>query len=318
MNQHEFELRGAIVTATRAHAVDRDATAGTPFELRRLWHRLCAADWRVHDAFGSSDRLYAIVRETERCDGRRWKAGGLAMIEQVLDGQSSKAVAIDRNLSQSAVACAMRIALDRIGLKCRVRSVPHILVMAVRAERDTRARTVLGRISLLQDGPGRFWIVSAERPELALLDALTASEREVMTGLLEGRSYKEISQLRGTSTRTIANQIAVGFRKLHASGRGEVLARLMGVEACPESGGPPASRLGNAQFGSRAVPTTSGGSGASNGFSQSGLGRAGTTLGRGDADRAGSGMSAGAGASAVRFGIPRSLEGSRTGASRVA
>jgi DNA-binding NarL/FixJ family response regulator len=63
----------------------------------------------------------------------------------------------------------------------------------------------------------------ATRPELP--DVLSATERAVVYGVLEGKTNQEIALERGTSVRTVANQIASAFRKLGVRSRGELAAR---------------------------------------------------------------------------------------------
>jgi DNA-binding CsgD family transcriptional regulator len=60
-----------------------------------------------------------------------------------------------------------------------------------------------------------------------LVPFLTEAERSVATLLIEGKSYLEIAKVRRTSQRTVANQIASLFRRLHISGRAELLVLLM-------------------------------------------------------------------------------------------
>jgi len=64
------------------------------------------------------------------------------------------------------------------------------------------------------------WLQASE-----LLGALSVAEREVVALALEGRSNLEIAGARGTSARTVANQLASIFRKLAVGSRAE-LARL--------------------------------------------------------------------------------------------
>ena len=44
--------------------------------------------------------------------------------------------------------------------------------------------------------------------------------------LVEGLCYDEIARRRGTSTRTIANQISAVFRRMRVSGRNDLVQRL--------------------------------------------------------------------------------------------
>ena len=53
---------------------------------------------------------------------------------------------------------------------------------------------------------------------------LTPSESEVMAHLVAGRSNAEIAVLRGSSPRTVANQVASVFRKLGVASRLELVA----------------------------------------------------------------------------------------------
>jgi DNA-binding CsgD family transcriptional regulator len=58
-----------------------------------------------------------------------------------------------------------------------------------------------------------------------LPEGLTEAERDIVGRVLEGRSNAAIARARGTSARTVANQLAGVFRKLGVQSRSE-LARL--------------------------------------------------------------------------------------------
>lgn len=66
------------------------------------------------------------------------------------------------------------------------------------------------------------WPVVA-RPELS---SMTDAEQEILGMLLERRTQRDMASARGTSARTVANQVASIYRKLGVSGRVELLARL--------------------------------------------------------------------------------------------
>lgn len=212
--------------AARARAIECDATEGGSFALGELWDRLSSGAWRIRDAFSWGDRLFTVVEQVERAPRRRGTRAA-AMTEQVLLGQAAKAVAIERNVSDSAVALAIKVHLEMMGLRCRVRGVPHIVVMAARAARAPQAKHLHGRIALVPDPERSVWVVSVACPDLSLLDALSAAERSVLLLLLEGKSYVEIAGARRTSTRTVANQVGTAYRKLGVSGHGQTLDRLM-------------------------------------------------------------------------------------------
>ncbi|HEY0468663.1 MAG TPA: helix-turn-helix transcriptional regulator [Polyangiaceae bacterium] len=90
----------------------------------------------------------------------------------------------------------------------------------------------------MRDARGRqLRAIDMPRPEQWLVETrgLPNAELEVIRGLVEGRSYAEIAALRGTSQRTIANQIAAAFKRLKVSGRNELIPRLFELEQRPAS-----------------------------------------------------------------------------------
>jgi len=243
----------------RELAVRLDATHGAPFEIGELWRRLCRAEWRVRDAFSQGERLYAVVERASTSQrARLGRCCGLAMLEDVLLGQSSKVVAIERQLSPSAVASAMKRVMDGMGLDCHVRGIPQLLMLAARLARRPEGEAAKGRIAELYVAGSGLWVISAGRPNLDLLKSLSRAEREVILHLLDGCDYKRIAERRRTSLRTVANQVATAFRKLGLSGRAELVDRLL-AQALGGEVGPP-SRVGRvraAQPGVRALSLAS-------------------------------------------------------------
>lgn len=216
------------ITEERARALAADTAYGMPFPLAELWLRLRAGTWRVCDAFAEGSRWYALVEPiaTTSSAGRRSRSG-VDMLEQVLLGQTSKVVAIERNLSPSAVAYVMRGVLDSIGLGCRLRGVPPILMMSVRLTHSRSSQAPAARIAALPDSARGASVISTSCPSLELLNSLSQAERCVMLQLLDGRDYKQIASTRNTSLRTVANQVTTAFRKLGVSGRAELVDRLL-------------------------------------------------------------------------------------------
>jgi DNA-binding NarL/FixJ family response regulator len=73
-------------------------------------------------------------------------------------------------------------------------------------------------------------IVSALRPDTRVPAALTPALRSVLRLLLDGETHEQMALHRGSSKRTIANQLGALFQILQASGRAELLARLSRAE----------------------------------------------------------------------------------------
>lgn len=74
-------------------------------------------------------------------------------------------------------------------------------------------------------GGAQFAVLSFDAPPRAPAE-LTAAERGVLAGLVEGLTNQQIAERRGTSVRTVANQVASLFKKLEVGSRAELVARL--------------------------------------------------------------------------------------------
>jgi len=82
------------------------------------------------------------------------------------------------------------------------------------------------RVSRFRVGEDEIVVLSFPLMEPELPATLTAAERGVLELLLRGRSNSEIAAARGTSARTVANQVASIFRKLGVSSRAELSSKL--------------------------------------------------------------------------------------------
>lgn len=69
-------------------------------------------------------------------------------------------------------------------------------------------------------------VVSVPLERDAEVDRLGPAERAVAALVLRGLANEEIARARGTSVRTVANQLASLFRKLGVSSRVQLAARL--------------------------------------------------------------------------------------------
>jgi DNA-binding CsgD family transcriptional regulator len=68
-----------------------------------------------------------------------------------------------------------------------------------------------------------------------LPESLTEAEREVALAIVAGRSNAEIAAHRGTSPRTVANQVASLFAKLGLRSRNELATLAYSGDAAPKS-----------------------------------------------------------------------------------
>lgn len=166
-------------------------------------------------------------------------AGGLRhrdieILEQALLCGVRKTVAVDVGLSCSSIAVILQSCFRFMGLDCLPSRIPGLVVTAAHARRHPG--TPGG--SFLKAARGREYprhTVTVRRPDAALKDWLAPAELAVIRLLIEGMSYAEIATERKTSIRTVANQIASGFRRLDVSGRAELLCLLArwGLDSAP-------------------------------------------------------------------------------------
>jgi len=206
----------------RADVLEFAGRETTPAEAGRAWRDLIEGRSSVVDAFTASACSYLIttrdVLHTPVSLRSRY------VLERVLTGSYPKLVAADLHVAQSTVACTMKQALASIGLSCRPSKVPFGLVALIHAARTDGVHPLMfSRVAQLW---GRSCeILAAPMPSLAHL--LPPVVEEVLNLHVAGKSHREIALLRGTSYRTIANQLATAFERIGSSGRLSVLDALL-------------------------------------------------------------------------------------------
>lgn len=227
----EFPLPGPeqhwdSAAVRRISALAADTTTARGFELSTLWLDACAGRLCFVDTFFSAERCYGIARRLPAGARRRpLSKHRQEILERILLGNRAKVVALELELSPSTVAGTLTHCLSYLGFPQSPDRLPLLLVMAARAARSTahfHART-----SPLVSADGELEVVSVPRPTLKLAEALSGAEREVTVRVVEGLDHEAIARMRGTSKRTIANQIAAAYRKLGISGRAELVNQVM-------------------------------------------------------------------------------------------
>ena len=156
---------------------------------------------------------------------RKLNARRIVIFERILLGETPKVVAMDMGCSPSTIATCIGDCLRRLGLTGCSNRIPALLVFAFHALRGRARRSDLSVDCLL--GASRGVQMSSVRLELQIEDKVSTSELSVVALLIEGKSHAEIAEHRGTSVRTIANQLASAYRKLRVSGRMELLCYLI-------------------------------------------------------------------------------------------
>jgi DNA-binding NarL/FixJ family response regulator len=214
--------------ALRLAAVAADASATTAISLSLLWLDLTRGTSSIVDAFFSEERCYLVL--CLKTEGGPIEGQRLEILEAMLGGLRQKNIAIDLALAPSTVALHCTRALTSLGLDCKPSRAHPLVMLAARA--FNQGAVVLAQYSTLVGRDDReLRVIGMPRCDRCLADIVPSAELAVIHGLVEGSTYEDIAQKRGTSVRTIANQISSAFRRLKVSGRNELVQLLLFDEA---------------------------------------------------------------------------------------
>jgi DNA-binding CsgD family transcriptional regulator len=159
-----------------------------------------------HETYiGANGSPSAGPARREPCAAEAPEKGLSLRQRQVLDmaarGLAQKVIAYELGIAASTVSTHLRMALDRLRIE--------------RAEVALLVATSSGSVH-----PSRI-----EPPDLCMPPHLSAAEKIVVRGMIEGHSNLQIARQRRRSVRTVANQVASAFRKLGIGSRAELYAR---------------------------------------------------------------------------------------------
>lgn len=216
----------------RARFVETDATADRSADLAAIWRRLLAGELAIEDSFHERARCYMVLRKRARLRDE-FSPRKLSVLEHVLIGGRHKTTTHQLQISASTVSMVARQALSFLGLECTPSKVPLLLCVLAHAGRPGAPRRE-ARVSFVRTSRGELTVLSIARPDFALRPRLSQGEFAVLSGLVEGRSHKQIAVERGASAHTVANQLTSAFRRLGVSGRLELLQALAApIQAFP-------------------------------------------------------------------------------------
>lgn len=202
-------LRDAALRTDRARS-RRSADPGATFDL---WPVLVDGRWSIVDRFDTDGRRFFVawrndpplppeVRLTER---------EFQVARYVSLGHPNKLVAYALGLRTSTVATHLASAQAKLGVRSRVELISLV-------------RTLGHGSSYFQLSALDFAVAGAPKT-IAAVATLTPTEQELVDHVLGGRSDREIATARGTSARTVANQLRTLFAKLGVTSRSELAAR---------------------------------------------------------------------------------------------
>lgn len=196
----------------------------------RFWQEVSSGARVLTGSFTVGHRSYGIfgTRPAHEREVHRIGARKLAILERMLTGDSQKAIAIDLGVGDSCIATILADCRRRLGVDGRSSSFPLILVLLAQSGAAPPSSVWLSAAP--QSGG---LLVSLPRPSTARLSVLTRAERDVLSCLIEGRTKQEIARDRKACARTVANQLATARKKLHVTGRFDLVRLLLSSAAAP-------------------------------------------------------------------------------------
>jgi len=218
---HHFEsdaeqrlFRAAVAEAARCQSI--------PVDAGRSWRDLSEGRSSVLDAFTTPSCSYLVT--TRELPHAPVPLRSLHLLERVVTGSYPKLVAADLHLAQSTIASMLKQALECLGVSSLPSKVPFGLVALIQGARTAgmHPRMYSSMAQLLGRG---CEILATPLPSLSHL--LPPVVEEVLNLHVAGKTHREIAALRGTSSRTIANQLATAFSRIGSSGRLNVVDFLL-------------------------------------------------------------------------------------------
>lgn len=196
--------------------------------LATLWAELIAGTCKI-ESWSYAERDWSMVvsrrPKLNSSASAALRARDIEILERALLSGVRKHVAMEVGLSCSSIAVIMQGCFQYMGLSCQPSRIPGLLVAAAHA-RHSQAPKSRASSSPPPSPRSSLETITVTRPDAELYAWLAPAEHAVIHLLIEGMTYAEIAEVRHTSVRTIANQIASGFRRLDVSGRAELLCLL--------------------------------------------------------------------------------------------
>jgi DNA-binding NarL/FixJ family response regulator len=146
-------------------------------------------------------------------------------LELLVRGQSRKEAAHELGLRTEAFCNGTRSALYKLG----IRSVERVILAAAALERGSELEWEESAVHVAGEPTDTGSKLMGRRLALdeQLLGRLSRAERHVALLIVDGLSNAEIGQRRsGSSTRTVANQVAAVFHKVEVHSRVELVRAL--------------------------------------------------------------------------------------------
>jgi len=224
-NLHDASARAAEATAREnlreaVRRIERARTIAGRDEADAAldnWHGLVDGRWSLVDRFDTDGKRFvvAVKNDPAHPDPRGLTPGERQVAEYVGMGRSTKEIGYILGVSDAAVTNSTARVEEKLGLSSRVEITSFFAQNGLRRK---LAEVAFADEQLLI---GAYPLIDA-----ASVSCLTQAEREVTAQIIAGSTNFDIALRRGSSVRTIANQINSIFTKLNVRSRSELAARL--------------------------------------------------------------------------------------------
>ena len=197
-------------------------------ELAALWDELVTGTTKVV-SWSHAEGTWSMV-VTRHCERHHavqaLRRRDVDIVENALLRGVRKHVAVEAGLSCSSVAVILQSCFHFMGFGCLPSRIPGLLVAAAHACHHPASKQHRAAAGSSVQRQVAQRTITVGRPDTLLAAWLAPAEHAVIHLLIEGMTYLEIAEARHTSVRTVANQVASGFRRLNVSGRAELLCLL--------------------------------------------------------------------------------------------
>jgi DNA-binding CsgD family transcriptional regulator len=192
--------------------------SGAPNEFQR---NLFLGHWKLLEHFELEGVRYFVFSPNDR--GEALTPRERHILERAAAGESDWTAAAALGCSPSTVAIHRQRAMAKIGIFSRA-LLSQVLALAAGGSNGSTTGGSVQKLrggSFIANGRNLYVLCSPSLSE-RLPPVLTASERAVAALLLEGLSNRDVAAMRGTSVRTVANQVSAILRKLRIGSRTEI------------------------------------------------------------------------------------------------
>lgn len=197
--------------------VRRSAGCGDAGMASAHWEALVHGRWSMLDRFDADGRRFvvAVSNEPPCGDPRGLTPRERQVAEFAGQGKAAKEIAFLLGVTEAAVGNCLARVQHKLGLRSPVELAAFFA--------HDGLRRALAEVAVARE---RLLVGSYPLLDLRMAGCLSLAERAVVAQLMAGASCAVIAGLRGTSRRTVANQLQSAYRKLGVRSRAELAVRL--------------------------------------------------------------------------------------------